>query len=156
MAEQSFELMYQFSSVAQSCLTPCNPMDCSMPGFPVHHQIPELAQTQSIESVTPSNHLILCHSLLLLPSVFPSIRVFPMSSRIGASASASVLPVNTQGWFPLGLTDWISLQSNRLSIVFSSTTVQKHQFFRVLPSLWSRSHNIRDHNLLFVWMRCPK
>ena len=76
----------------------------------------------SIESVMPSNHLILCHPLLLLPSIFPSIRVFfPMSclftsggQRIGASVSASVLPMNIQGWFPLGLTGWISLQSKGL------------------------------------------
>ena len=62
----------QFSSIVQSCLTLCNPVDCSTPGFPVYHQFPELAQT--------SNHLILCHPLLLLPSVFPSIRVFSKKS----------------------------------------------------------------------------
>ena len=66
----------QFRSVAQSCLTLWNPVDCSMPGFAVHHQLPELTQTQSIESVMPSNHLILCRLLLLLLSVFPSIRGF--------------------------------------------------------------------------------
>ena len=71
---------YQFSSVAQLCLTLCNPRDCSTPGFPVHHQLPELTQTHSIESVMPSNHLILCRPLLLLPSVFPSIRVFSNES----------------------------------------------------------------------------
>ena len=65
-----------FSSVTQSCLTLCNPMDCSTPGLPVHHQLPELTQTHVIKSVMPSNHLILCHPLLLLRSVFPSIRVF--------------------------------------------------------------------------------
>ena len=66
----------QFSSVAQSCPTLCDPMDCSTPGFPVHHQLPELLKLMSIESVLPSNHLILCHPLLLLPSIFSSIRVF--------------------------------------------------------------------------------
>ena len=66
----------QFSSVAQSCPTLCDPMDCSTPGFPVHHQLPELLKLMSIESVMPSNHLILCHPLLLLPSIFSSIRVF--------------------------------------------------------------------------------
>ena len=67
----------QFSSVTQSCPTLCNPMDCSMPGFLVHLQRLELAQKlMSIESVMPSNHLILCRPLLLLPSIFPSIRVF--------------------------------------------------------------------------------
>ena len=65
----------QFSSVAQSCQTLCDPMDCSMSGFPVHHQLPEV-KLMSIESVMPSNHLILCHPLLLLPSIFPNIRVF--------------------------------------------------------------------------------
>ena len=94
-----------------------------------------------------SNHLILCHPLLLLPSVFPSIRVFFNESALpiggqstGASASASVLPMNIQSWFPLGLTGWISLLFKGLSRVFSSTTVQKYQFFGVQPSLWSRSH----------------
>ena len=65
----------QFSSVAQSCPTLCNPMDCSMPGLPVHHQLPEFTQTHVIESVMPSNHLILCCPLLLL-LIFSSIRVF--------------------------------------------------------------------------------
>ena len=97
----------------------------------------------SIESVMPSKHLILCRSLLLLPSIFPSIRVISNESalhirwpRIGVSASTSVLPINTQDWSPLGWTGWISLQSKGLSKVFSNTTVQKHQFF------WSRSQNL--------------
>ena len=89
----------------------------------------------SIELVMPSNHLILCHPLLLPPSIFPSIRIFPNEffasggQSIGASASASVLPMNTQDWPPLGWTGWTSLQSKGLSRVFSNTTVQKHQFF---------------------------
>ena len=106
-----------------------------------------LLKLMSIELVIPSNHLILCRSLLLLPSIFPSIRVFSMSGLFtsggqinGASASASVLPMKIQGWFPLGLTGWISLQSKGLSRVFSNTTVQKHQFFNAQPSLWSNSH----------------
>ena len=122
-------------SVAQSCLTLCDPMDCSTSGFPVHHQLPELAQTH-VHHVGDaiSNHLILCCPLLLLPSIFPSIRGFPMSQffasgrqSIGVSASASVLPINIQDWFPLGLTGLISLQSKGPSRVFSKTTVQKHQ-----------------------------
>ena len=100
------------------------------------------------ESVMPSNHLILCRPLLLLPSVFPSIRVFSDESiffalggqSIGVSASTSVLPMNIQDWFPLGWTDWISWQLKRLSRVFSNTTVQKHQFFSSQLSLWSNSH----------------
>ena len=89
-----------------------------------------------IESMMPSNHLILCRPLLLLPSIFLSIRVFSNESALHirwpkywVSASTSVLPMNTQDWSPLGWTDWISLQSKGLSRVFSNTTVQKHQFF---------------------------
>ena len=70
----------QFSSVAQSCLTLCNPMDCSTPGLPVHQQLPELLKLMCTESVMPSNDLILCCPLLLLPSIFPSIRVFSSES----------------------------------------------------------------------------
>ena len=66
----------QFSSVAQSCLTLCDPMNHSTPGLPVHHQLPEFNQTHVVESVMPSSHLILCHPLLLLPPIPPSIRVF--------------------------------------------------------------------------------
>ena len=107
-----------------------------------------LLKLMSIELVMPSNHLILCCPLLLLPSIFPSIRVFSNESvlhirwqSIGASALASVLPMNIQDWFPLGWTGWISLQSKGLARVFSSTTVQKHQFsalrFLYSPTLTS-------------------
>ena len=96
--------------------------------------------------VMPSNHLILCHPLLL-PQSFPESRSFPISQFftsgrqcIGVSASASVLPMNIQDWFPLGLTGWIPLQSKGLSRVFSNTTVQQHQFFSTQLSLWSNSH----------------
>ena len=85
-----------------------------------------------IESVMPSNNLILCHHLLLLPSIFPSIRLFSNESggqSIGASALASVLPMSIQDWFSLGLTGWLRLKSKGLSRVFSNTAVQKHQFF---------------------------
>ena len=89
-----------------------------------------------IESVMLSNCLILCHPLFLLPSIFPSIRVFQISQfftsggqSIGVSASASVLQMNIQDWSPLGWTGWISLQSKGLSRVFSNNTVQKHQLF---------------------------
>ena len=124
-----------FSS-SQSCLTLCNSMDCSTPDFPVHHQLPEFTQTHVhwvIDAIQPSH-------LLSSPSpprsIFPSIRVFSKSQlftwggqSIGVSASASVLPMNIQNWFPLGRTGWISLLSKGLSRVFSNTTVQKHQFF---------------------------
>ena len=98
-----------------------------------------LPKLMSIESAMPFNHLILCHPLLLLPSIFPSIRVFSNESALriggessGISASASVLPVNIQDWFSLGWTGRISLQSKGLSRVFSNTTVQNHQFFSFL------------------------
>ena len=96
----------------------------------------------SIELVMPCNYLILCCPLLLLPSIFPSIRVFSKSQlftsgsqNMGVSASTSVLPMNTQHWSPLGWTGWISLQSKELSEFFSNTTVQKHQFFGAEISL---------------------
>ena len=115
-----------------------------------------------IESVMPSNHLILCHPFLLLPSIFPSIRVFSNESvlhikwpKFGVSASASVLPMNIQDWFPLGLTGWVSLQSKGLSGVFN-TTVHKHQFFGTRPSLLSNSHICMEkamapHSSILAW-----
>ena len=123
----------QFSSVAQWCPTLCDPMDCSTPGFPVHHQLWSLLKLMSMESVMPFNHLILCRPLLLLPLIFPSIRVFSSESvfRIRRpkdwSFSFSISPSNEySGLIPLGWTGWISLQSKGLSRVFSNTTVQKH------------------------------
>ena len=106
-----------------------------------------LLKLMSSELMMPSNDLILCRPLLLLPSVFPSMRVFPMSQFfasggqiIGVSASSSVLPMNIQDLFPLGWTRWISLQSKGFSRVFSNTTVQKRQFFSAQLSLYSNSH----------------
>ena len=122
-------------------------MDCSMPGFPVHHQVPDRSRTRikllSIESVMPSNHLILCRPLLLLPSIFPTIRFFPKESvLLIRSFNFSISSSNEY----LGLIsfriDWLigltSLQSKELSRVFSNTTVQKHQFFGAQLSLWRR------------------
>ena len=80
----------QISSVAQSCPTLCDPMNRSTPGLPVHHQLPEFTQTQSIESVMPSSHLILCRPLFLLPPIPPSIRVFSNEST-SSHAVAKVL-----------------------------------------------------------------
>ena len=113
-----------------------------------------MLKLMSIELVILSNHLILCCPLLHLPSISPNIRVFsnelvhwngsPMCAScgqsIGVSASASVLPINIQFWFPLGLTGLVSLLFKRLWRVFSSTTVQRHQFFGSQPFLWSKSH----------------
>ena len=137
----------QFSLVTQLCPTFCDPMNCSMPGLPVHQNSRSLPKFMPIESVIPSSHLILCHPLLFLPPIPPSIRVFSKESTfpwggqsIGVSASASVLPMNTQNWSPLGWTVWISLQSKGPSRVFSNTTVQKHQFFGTQCSSQSNSH----------------
>ena len=106
-----------------------------------------LLKLMSIESVMPSNHLILCCPLLLLPSIFPAAGSFQISQffdsgdqRIGVSASTSLLPMNIQDWFPSGWTSWISLQSKGLSRLFSNTTIQKHQFFGTQLSSWSNSH----------------
>ena len=142
----------QFSLVAQSCPTLCNTMDSSNQASLFITSSWSLLKLMSIESVMPSNHLVLCRPLLLLLSVVPSIRVFPIGQfftsggqSIGVAASTSFLPVNIQGWFHLGLTGLISLLSNRLSRVFSSTMVRKHQFFRTQPSLWSNSH-------IWIWL----
>ena len=106
-----------------------------------------LLKLMSIELVMPSNHLILCCPLLLLPSIFPSIRVFFNKSvlhirwpKYWSFSFSTVLPMNIQDWFPLELNGLISLQSKEFSRVFSNTTVQKHQFFSTQPSLWSNSH----------------
>ena len=126
--------------------TPCDPwtaVGLASLSFTISQNWLKLMSTEWMIS---SNHPFLCHPLLFLPSVFPESRSFPMSQlfassgqSIGASASASVLPINIQGWFPLGLTDLISLQSKGLSRVLSNTTVQKRQFFGAQPSLWSNS-----------------
>ena len=116
-----------------------------------------LLKLMSIASVITSNHLILCHPLLLPPSIFSSIRVFSNESvlwsggqSIRVSASDTVLPMNIQDWSPLGWTGWISLQSNGLSRVFSNTTVQKHQFFRAQffysPTLTSIHDHWKNHS----------
>ena len=118
-----------------------------MPRFPVLHHLPEFAQTHVHELVILSWHLFLCHPLLLLLSIFYSIGVFSIlcGQNTGASASASVLPINIQDWFPLGLTGLISLLSKGLSRVFSSTTVRKPQFFGAQPSLWSMTTFVHDY-----------
>ena len=121
--------------ITQSCLTLCDPMDCSTQASLFFIISQSLLKLMSIESVMPSNHLILCGPLLLLPSIFLSIRVFSNESTLpsggpSSGASASVLLMSIQDWFSLGLTGLISLQSRELPKVFSSTTVRKQQFFR--------------------------
>ena len=136
-----------FFSVTQLCSALCNPTDCSTPGFPVHHQLLEPAQTDVhwvSDAIQPSRPLIPFSSC---PQSFSASGSFLMSrliisgsQSIEALASALVLPMNIQDWLPLGLTGLISLQSKGLSRVFSNTTVQKHRFFGAQPSLWSNSH----------------
>ena len=129
-------VIIQISSAAQSCPTLCDPMDCSMPGFPVHHQLPELIQTHVhwVGDAIQSSHPLLSSSP---PALSLQMNQFFTSGdqSIGVSASASVLPMSIQDWFPLGLTGWISLQSKGLSRVFSNITVQKHHFFAARLSL---------------------
>ena len=145
----------QCSSVAQSCLTLCNPMDCSMPGFPVHHQLSRVYPNSC--PLSRWCHPAISSSVVPFsscPQSFPTSGSFQMSQlfasgdqSVGVSASTSsveyphateqhamFLPMNTQDW-SLGWTGWISLQSKGLSRVFSNTTVPEHKFFGAQLSL---------------------
>ena len=139
----STSLILQFSSVAQSCTTLYDPMNCSMSGLPVHHQLLESTQTQVrwISDAIQPSHPLSSPSLPALNLSFQMSQLFTSSGQsIGVSSSTSVLPMNTQDWSLLGWTGWISLQSEELSRVFSNTTVQKHQFFGTQLSSQSNSH----------------
>ena len=154
----TFQICFsQFSSVIQSCVTLCYPMDCSTPGLPVRHQLLDLLKLMSIELVIPSNHLILCCPLVL-PSISPSIRVFSSESVLrirwpkGWSFSFRVLPMIIQDWFPLGWTGWIllavqgtlknllqhhsskSINSSVLSFLYSPTFTSIHDYWK--KQLW--------------------
>ena len=142
--EQSPSCSVQSLSCVQLFVTPWTAAHQASLSITNSRSLPRL---MSIESVMPSNHLTLCRPLLSCPQSFPASGSFPMSQLFasgsqstGVSASASVLPMNTQDWSPSGWTGWISLQSKGLSRVFSNTTVQKHQFFGAQLSLWSNSH----------------
>ena len=133
--------MHQFISVTQLCPTLCDPMNCSTPGIPVHHQLPESTETHVhwVGDVIQPFHPVIP---FFFPQSLPALESFQMSQRFssggqstGVSASTSVLPMNTQDWSPLGWTGWTSLKSKGLSRVFSNTTVQKHQFFCAQLSL---------------------
>ena len=134
-------LSISISSVAQSCLILCNPMDCSTPGFPVLGAYSN--SCPSSQWCHPTNWSSAVPFSSCLQS-FPASGCFPVSQfftsggqNIGISASTNIeiLPMNIQGWFPLGPTGWISLQSKWLSRVFSNATVQKYQFFSAQLSL---------------------
>ena len=137
----------QFSSVTQLCPILFDPMNCSMPGLPVHHQLPEITQTHVHrvgDAIQPSHPLSSPSPPAPNPSQQQSLFQWVNSSwdgqSTGVSALASFLPKNTKGWSPSEWTGWISLQSKGLSRVFSNITVQKHQFFGTQPSSQSNSH----------------
>ena len=133
--------------VAQLCLTLCDPMDYNTPGLPVHHQLPELTQThvhRAGEGIQPFHPLSspsppACNLSQHL-GLFKWEFLASGGQSIGASALASVLPMNIQDWFPLGWIGWISLKSKGLSRVFSNTIIQKHQFFCAQLSSQSNFH----------------
>ena len=135
-------------SATKTCLILWDPMDHSMPGFPGPSSSPGLCSNSC--PLSQWCHPTILSSVIPFSSClqsFPASGSFPMSlffasgsQSIGASASVSVLPMNIQGWFPLGWTGLISLQSKGLSRIFPNTTIQKHQFFGAQPSLWSNSH----------------
>ena len=144
----------QFSSVAWSCPTLCDPRDCSTPGFPVHHQLPELAQTHVHESVMPSNHLILCHPLLLLPSIFPSIRVLSNESilhiRWPKCWSFSISPSNKYSGPISFRMDWLDLLAVQGTL---KSLLQHHSsktFFSTQLSLWAIGKTIALTSWTFV------
>ena len=134
-------------SLSHQSLNPtlCDPMHCSTPNFPVLHCLLEFAQTYVHWVDDAPNHLILWHLLLLLPSIFPSIRVFSNESalliRWPKYWSFSISPSTEYSGLISFRIDWFDLLAAQgLSRVFSNTTVQKHQFFGIQPSLWSKSH----------------
>ena len=150
-------MQYQFSSVSQSCPTLCDPMDCSTPGLPVHHQLPEFNQLMSIESVMPSNHLILCRPLLLLPSIFPSIRVISNESALHNrrpkywSFSFNISPSNEHSELISFRIDWLDLlavQGTLKSLLqhhsSKASVLQRSAFFIVQLFLYSPT-SIHDY-----------
>ena len=146
--------MNQISSVVQSCPTLCNPMNHSTPGLPVHHQLLEFTQAHVHWVVMPSNHLILCCPLLLLPSIFPNIRVFSNESALRiwwpkywSFSFKSVLPMNTPDWSPLGCTggspcspsgsqessptpQYKSINSSAFSFLYGPTLTSVHDYWK--------------------------
>ena len=138
----------QFGSVTQLCPILCNPMDCSTPGFPVHHQLQELGQTHVHrvgDAIQPSHSLSYpsppAVSLSQHQGLFQCVCcLHQVAKELKLQVSSSVPPMNIQCWFPLELIGLIALLSKGLSKVFSITTIWKHQFFVLQLSLWSNSH----------------
>ena len=136
-------------SVAQSCLTLCNPMDCSMPGFPILHYFPESAHTKVQKSVMPSTISYSAVPFSFCPSIFPSIRIFSNESTLHVrwpkyqSFSFSINHSNEYSGLIFFRIDWFDLLVVQGTLmIFSRTTVPKHQFFGTQPSLWSHSHTL--------------
>ena len=154
--------MLQFSSVAQPCPTLCDPMNRSMPGLPVHHQLLEFTQTHvhRVSDAIQPHPLSSRSPPAPNPSQHQSLFQWVSSSHLvdkvlEFSASAPVLPMNIQDWFSLGLTCLISLLSKGLSRVFSST-IWKHQSFSAVLSLWSNSHiHTRLLEKPYLWLYRP-
>ena len=152
------KFIYRFVSSVQllSRVRLCEPMNCSMPGLPVHHQLPKFTQTHVHrvgDAIQPS-HLLSssCPQSLSASGSFPMSQLFAWGGQsTGVSALASVLPMNTQDWSSLEWTGWISLQSKGLSRVFSNTTVQKYQFFNMLSRLVI-TFLPRSKRLLISWL----
>ena len=142
-----YRLSDQIRSVTQSRPTLCDPMNCSTPGLPVHHQLPEFTQTHIhhvSDAIQPSHPLSSPSPPAPNPSQHQNLFQWVNSShevpKYWSFSLGSFLPKKSQGWSPSEWTGWISLQSNGLSRVFSNTTVQKHQFFSTQPSSQSNSH----------------
>ena len=155
---QHLHLYLQFSSVAQSCPTLCNPTDCSTPVLPVHHQSQSLLKLTSIESVMPSSHLNLCRPLLLLPSIFPSIRVFSNESVLHIrwpkywSFSFSISPSKQYSWLISFRMDWLDLLAVQGTQESSPTSQFKHInssafSFLYSPTLTSIHDYWKNHSL---------
>jgi len=132
----------QFSLITQPRPALCDPMACSTPGLPVHHHLPEITQIHVHwvgDAIQPSHPLLSPSPPAFNLSQHQSLQMSQFftsgGQSFGVSASASVVPMNIQDWFPLGLTGLISLQSKGLSRVLSNTTGQRHQFFSVQLSL---------------------
>ena len=148
-------------SAAQSCPTLCDPMDCSTPGFPVLHDLPEFSQTHAHGSVMPSNHLILCRPLLLLPSIFPSIRGFSNESTLRIrwpkywSFSFSISPSNEYSGLISFRMDWLDLLAAQGTLKsspipqFKSINSSALSFLHS-PTLTSIHHHWKNHSLDYL------
>ena len=148
----------QFSSVTQSCPTLCDPMDCSTPGFPINSR--SLLRLMSIESVMPSNHLILCHPLLILPSIFSSIRVFSNESALHIrwpkywSFGFSIRPSNEYSGLISFRMDWLDLLAVQRTLKFMVLNFSTPQFKSINSSVLSFICSLSLYSLYFFIFLC--